>query len=704
MINLCGVSVAGRASISLGNIFRAACRPAAIPLLILYCLAGGAASTRAEKRDALAPADLAAKDSSAFPGTDAEILLSTHMIEETTPNAAMAKLRIGECALRTVNFVRAKIYTAKGVADQGKFLIRYGDTCKLVGIEGRVVKPDGASVELKKSDYFESVLEKTKGEGKTKQITFVFPGLEPGDVIEYRWTEEIPGELWMQGYFCQELVPVREYRFQVGRVNGGGSVAWLHCPPAETSDRDGFLVTLHNIPAFEAEPHMPPEHEVRGWIYVTKAFPMYPKDEDTWKELSRYWADEFDMAIRPGSAIKKKAEGLVAGAAGDDEKLRRLYEFCQREIFNTAFRTSAQWQAEIDSHRDDKPDSPAKILEKGRGRLDEINLLFGAMARGLGYQVKVARNASRGYLLNVKIGYGWAFLNRPSVAVKLGAQWRFFDPGNYFVPYGMLSWLDEGATALVCDLKKTELAETPVSSIAQTQLQRKGRFSLDAEGTLEGEVEEVFTGHFAIRHKKDNWQLALEEVNKAFRDKVTARLPNAEVSNVTWTNLQSIEMPLTVKYWVRVPGYAEQAGKRLVFAPSFFRAGVPPVFTAAERKYPIMFSYPWSEHDDIEIALPEGFVLDKPSAPTPVGQAGGAFFADYKLQFNAKTRTFGYRRDYAVGANGACSFRTESYPVLKNLFEQLNKSDTHSILLKPKEAPAPAAAAPAPVAQPASAQ
>jgi hypothetical protein len=699
MTNICDASVAGRASTSLRSWCGAACRSAAIPLLILCFLAAGGPSARADKRDALAPADLAAKDSSAFPGTDAEILISTHIIEETSPNVVMAKLQMGEEMLRTENFVRAKVYTSKGVADQGKFRIEFGDSHKVVGIEAMVVKPDGTRVELKKSDFFESVMSKTKREGKWKQITFVFPGLEPGDVIEYRWTEQIPGELWMQGYFCQELVPVREYRFQVGRVDGGGSVAWLHCPPAETSDRDGYLVTLHNIPAFEAEPHMPPEREVRGWIYVTKAFIMYPKDEDTWKELSRYWADEFGMATRPGSAIKKKAEGLAAGAAGDDEKLRRLYVFCQKEIFNTAFRTSAQWQAEIESHRDDKPNSPAKILELGRGRWDEINHLFASMARGLGYQVKLARNASRADMLNVKIGYGWAFLNRPSVAVKVGAQWRFFDPGNYFVPYGMMSWLDEGATALVCDLKKTELAETSVSPIAQTQSQSKGRFSLDAEGTLEGYVEQVFIGHLAISRKQDNWQLALEDVNKAFRDEITSRLPNAEVSDVAWTNLQSNEMPLKVTYRVRVPGYAEQAGKRLVLAPAFFRAGLSPVFTAAERKYPIMFSYPWSEHDDIEIVLPEGYVLDKPSAPAPVGQAGGAFAADYKLQYNAKARTFGYRRDYAVGANGACSFRTESYPVLKSLFEQLNKSDTHAILLKPKEAPAPA-----PVSQPASAQ
>jgi hypothetical protein len=239
---------------------------------------------------------------------------------------------------------------------------------------------------------------------------------------------------------------------------------------------------------------------------------------------------------------------------------------------------------------------------------------------------------------------------------------------------------------MLCNTKKTELSETPRSRADQSQALRKARLKLDDEGTLEGEVEEIFTGHLSEKRKADAWGDSVDVVNKAFRDEAAKRLPSAELTDIVWTNLDTCAMPLSVKYHVRVPGYAEQAGKRLVFAPSFFQTGKPVVFSAAERKYPIFFFYPWAEHDDIEIVLPTSYALEKPSAPTAVGELAGAFGAEYKLQYAAKTRTFAYRRDFALGANGACAFTQASYPALKALFQQLYKSDTHSIVLKPKAA------------------
>lgn len=677
------------------------CAAAAALALGLFLCGGPAA--RAAKWEPVPAADLAATESAAFPGTDVEILLSTHRMEEHVMSKRGYNMEVGEDKLVTVNFVRAKVYTAKGVTDMGKRSIEFHSDRRVSGVEARVVKRDGSAIELKKSDLFETVLKKTKNKGERKQITFVFPDLEPGDVVEYRWTEKLADELWMEMFFCQETVPVREYHFRVAEMQSRGTVRWLHCPEATTSDKDGYEVVFRNIPAFEEEENMPPETECRGWIYVAKTFTMFPEDKDVWKELSLEWGDTFNMATRPSGALKKKAESLVAGAATDEEKLRRLYEFCQNEIFNTTYLTRAEWQAETDKHKNEDALSPARILEKGRGRWDEVERLFGALARGLGYEVRLACNASRLTLLNVQMLHGWAFVGgHRNVAVKLGDKWQFYAPGCYYMPFGMLAWDDEDAMALLCDTKKVELALIGVAPASASNESRKGRFKLDDEGTLEGDVEIAFSGHLAVARKADTWSQSLDAVNKDYREEVTKRLPAAEVSDIVWTNLDNNVLPLVVKYHVRVPGYAEQAGSRLVFAPSFFEAGAALVFAAAERKYPVFFSHPWSEHDDIEIVLPDGYTLDKPSAPRPVGELGGTFGAAYKLQYNGKTRTFGYGRDFALGNNGVYTFRLESYPALKNLFELLHKSDTHAIMLKPKAAPAPAV--PAAEVQPAAAQ
>ncbi len=250
--------------------------------------------------------------------------------------------------------------------------------------------------------------------------------------------------------------------------------------------------------------------------------------------------------------------------------------------------------------------------------------------------------------------------------------------------------------ALRCaNRKEVEFITLPAAPADATQVRRKATLALDGDGTLAGEIEEVFTGHYAIEFKARNWRRSEADCAKEFEKLTHRRLPGAELSGITFTNLRSRELPLTVKYRVRVPGYAQQAGSRLVFAPSYFEAGENVLFTEPERKFPVAFPFARQEHDEIEVVLPEGYALDNPSAPPVVGDGGKALGASYQIKFVPRTRTLSYRRDFTLGGNGITTFRVESYPLVKRLFEQLHAADAHSLMLKPKES-----AAAAPPAQP----
>jgi hypothetical protein len=158
---------------------------------------------------------------------------------------------------------------------------------------------------------------------------------------------------------------------------------------------------------------------------------------------------------------------------------------------------------------------------------------------------------------------------------------------------------------------------------------------------------------------------------------------------VRWENLRAGTGPVVARYTVNIPGYAEVAGQRLVVAPGYFRRGVPPLFIAAERRYSLMWWNAWQEHDDIEIALPAGFALEQGTAPADVTEAGGLIDAKYSVGYSARRHTLIYKRDYSFGAGGRLLFAKESYPMFKSLFEDLNRSDTHSVVLRPQSVPDP---------------
>lgn len=635
-----------------------------------------------DKWDAVAAADLAAKESTSSPGADAEILLSRQVINSNW----------GESTLD--HYVRTKIYTQKGVEDWGRFRAEIAPRARVRNLAGRVVKADGTIVELQKSDFHESVLVKHEDE-KWKQMQFAFPNLAPGDIAECRWNEIFPA--WLSGYagFIQEEFPVRDFQVTIENFPTAYWVEWQNCLGTQKSSNGGteMTLTVRNVPAFEKEDYMPPEWDFRAGFLVIPDNRGTPK-KDQWREYSSHASDGYPYMNRKGG-LKKEVARLIAGAQTDDEKLQRLYRFCQNEIGNLKSSDTAEVKAEREKRTNDKRDrfqEPADTLESRMGWTNEINNLFAGMAQLAGFEVKRVDNASRANILNIKTEKGWIFLNRLQVAVRVAGTWRYCAPGDYWVPYGMLDSNDEGVTALLCDKDKVIYETTPVSPAEKSKAVRKGRFTLDAEGTLDGEVEEAFTGHTGIALKSKDADKSADEVDRDFREQLGKRLPTAEVSDLHWENLRTHEFPVTVHYKVHVPGYAEQAGKRLIATLGYFEAGRTAEFSADQRKLPIFFPFAREEHDDIEIILPEGFELDHPSAPADVAAQEKTIGAHYYIGYKPAHRILSYKRDFVLGENGAISFQAASYPALKKRFARLHSSDTHALILKPA---APKSAAPA---------
>ncbi len=286
------------------------------------------------------------------------------------------------------------------------------------------------------------------------------------------------------------------------------------------------------------------------------------------------------------------------------------------------------------------------------------------------------------------------FIDNKFIAVKIGADWKHYSPGSYFMPAGMIPSHNELASALYCDEDKVIFNDNPVSPASKTEISREGRFTIDTEGTLEGEVTLRLDGHAAVASKKAWLGLQTTEVEDAIRKGIVERAPSAEITDIKTENQLSIAMPLTISYKVRIPSYAEVAGSRIIMIPNYFEYGKPALFTAETRKYPIFFNYSRTEKDHIEIILPEGYTLDTPTAPSNVEINPIVVQTQYKIAYKGKIRTLFYDRTFILGEKGAIAFQTPSYPLIKEMFAQVNKSDQHSLVLKPKvkavTAPAPA--------------
>ncbi len=629
----------------------------------------------------ISPADLAAKTPVVEKDADAEALFWEVRVDDSSTE---------DLALK--HYVRLKIFTERGKEKYSKFEIPFFKGTKVKDVAARVIKADGTIVEIKKEDIFERTLIKADGL-KLKVKSFAVPNIEPGVMLEYRYREVIENGDANMSLRLQRDIPIQTISYYVRPYAGVRALAYqtFNVPPDVkfVKEKDNFhRITMTNVPALREEPRMPPTDEVRSWIRI---YYVNPGTHPTtyWNDITGILFNVYKDYLKPNDEVKRKAQEVVGNAATQEEKLARLYEFCQTQIRNITF---DQTLTPDDRKKLKSNKSPGDTLKRLAGDAADVDLLFGGMAKALGIDARVAWSGDRSELFfNPKMTH-ISFLHPSSIAVKVGEKWSFYNPGSLYIPFGMLSWYEEGVSALITDEKQNIWTQTPVSGPERSNSKRTGKFKLLEDGTLEGEVRVEYTGHLAYVYKSSNDEDSTAQREANLRDRIKSRLSAAELSDIVIENVQTPGKPFVQVYKVRVPGYAQRTGKRLFFQPNYFEAGNKTLFVNNERNYDIYFDYGWSENDDVTIELPIGFGLDNADQPAPLSIAG---VSEDTVQMVVTSATNGvkslvYKRKFAFGSpNSVLLFKVVQYPAMKGLWEAINKVDTHALTLKQEAAPAP---------------
>jgi hypothetical protein len=638
-----------------------------------------------------------ASDNDWKPVDPAQLSMKTPLVErDADAEAIFWEVKVADEAdggdPRTVltHYVRIKIFTERGRESQSKIEIPFGKIfgheIKITDIAARTIKPDGSIVELKKEDVFERMAEKSSGL-KVKVKSFAMPGVEPGAIIEYRWREvrgdslssydrfqfarDIPVEL-VKYYIKPLSLPGFEYGMRAQFFHGKNTPF--------VKEKDGYYsTTMENVPAFREEPRMPPEYQVRPWLLV-----YYSKDSKLepgkfWKDYGREVYNNNRSSMKVSDEVKQAAASAIGDATEPEEKLHRLFDYCRAHVKNIYDATSGMTADERIKWKESK--SPAETLKRGAGTGFEIDLLFGALANASGLDARLARLADRNDVFFDPSFPDTYFINTYDIAVKVGDEWRFYDPASTFVPFGMLLWKEEGTDALVSDPKEGFFVKTPLSPPSKSVEKRTAHLKLLEDGTLEGTVHVEYTGHLANEYKQINDDDSPQQREENLRNAVKARMSMAEISDIRVENVTDPVKPFAYDYKVRVPGYAQRTGKRLFLQPAFFERGRAPLFTTSERQSQIYFHFPWSEEDTVEIELPAGFALDNADAPQPF-TANNISKYDVKIGVTKDGSKLVYQRNFFFGGTGALLFPLPAYPQLKTLFDELNKRDNHTITLK----------------------
>ena len=221
--------------------------------------------------------ELSAKNPLVEPDADAEAIFWEVRIDDSSGD---------NISLR--HYVRVKIFTERGREKYSKFDVPFTKGIKIKDLAARVIRPDGSIVELKKDDVLERTIIKASGL-KIKAKSFALSGVEPGSIIEYRWREVFPGSsanhLRMQ---FQRAIPVETVTYYFKPFAGMNYLPFHMGEGKFVKDKDGFYkFSMTNMPAFREESRMPPEDEVRAWVFLFFSDGTKIEPDKYWKEYGK---------------------------------------------------------------------------------------------------------------------------------------------------------------------------------------------------------------------------------------------------------------------------------------------------------------------------------------------------------------------------------------------------------------------------------
>ena len=226
---------------------------------------------------------------------------------------------------------------------------------------------------------------------------------------------------------------------------------------------------------------------------------------------------------------------------------------------------------------------------------------------------------------------------------KDGKRYLIFDPTNQRTPVGNLPYYEQGSYGILCTGAASQVIALPVLDPEASTKDRKGSFTLAADGTLTGSVDTSQTGSTGadLRYLIKNTDE--KERREAVERSVAESLPGVTLESFQFVEPEALDKPIELNYKVTARQYSHAAGSLLLVRPRVVGSLVLP-FDDKPRIYPIELDATGRWRDSFDIAIPAGYAVDE--TPDPVSL--DLDFASYHSSVSVKDNLLHYERELVV--------------------------------------------------------
>ncbi len=551
----------------------------------------------------------------------------------------------------------------------------------VVKVRARTIRPDGSTADFG-GQVFEKYLLKGKGV-KYLAKTFTLPDVQVGSIIEYAYTMDL-GEYMVfdSHWILSDELFTRKAQFSLKPYQGFSlRWSWLGLPEGSIPKLGPDHVVhmeASNIPAFQLEEYMPPPNELRSRVDFIYETGFVATDQDTyWKQVGKKWNEYLENFVTKRKAMEQAVAQIVSPNDSQEVKLRKIYDRVQ-QIRNTSYEVQKTEQ-EQKRGKEKWDENVEDVWKRGYGNGIQLTWLFLGLVRAAGFEAYGCWVSDRREYFFNPVTMQSAKLDANVVLVKLYGKDLFLDPGAVFTPFGLLTWSETGAKGLRLDKDGGSWIKTTLPRPSESRIERVGKLNLSDTGDLEGKLTVTFTGLEAMYRRVEERNADEVARKKYLEELATEQIPAAAEAELTnkpdWTNS---ETPLVAEFSLKIPGWASNAGRRVMIPAAIFTGAEKGLFEHANRVHPIYFSYPYEKADALTISLPPGWQAN--SLPKAQDQDGRVIVYNLKVEPGPGTLRLTRKLTFDV-----LLLDQKYYGALRNFFQVVRTGDGEQIVLQPGE-------------------
>ncbi len=599
---------------------------------------------------------------------------------------------LSEDKIRTHVREAYKILRPEG-REHGTVGVDFSPSRKITSLHGWCIPAQGKDYDVKEKEAIDVAAPAEGGYlfDDTKYRIMRIPAPDPGNIIGYEYeVEERP--FWLQDIWnFQGTDPVRESHYSLQLPAGWVfKASWLSHEEVKPAEGSGNVLqwAVSDVKGIRPEPDMPPLEGVAGQMIVS-FFPsggtVRNNEFTSWEGMGRWQESLYSGRMDASEAIKQEVNVLTAARTSRLARMQAIAAFVQHDIRYVAIELGiGGWQ----------PHAAPDVFLHRYGDCKDKATLMRTMLRQIdvdSYQVVI--NTERGSVTRetpAHKGFNHVILaiklpddvkNPSLIAViqhpKLG-RILFFDPTNEIIPFGEIGGYLQANYGLLVAPEGGELVELPQQPSAMNSIQRVGKLTLETNGRLKGDVEEVRLGD---RAAGERWRLRTVTKNedriKPIESLLAGSLPSFQIVKASVVNFEHTDLPFGFNYSFESNNYAKTVGNLLLVRPRVLGSKSSGILETKEpRKFPLEFEGPSRDTDSFDIALPPGYEVDELPPPMDVDYS----FASYHSKTEASGQMLHYTR--------AVEIKELSVPVskmdeLKKFYRMIASDERNTAVLKP---------------------